>query len=751
MNTGLKYLLAGVLSLFAGIATARDIVRDGQSEYVIVTAPDAIPAERTAARELQHFVAAMTGVTLPVAAASEGRPAIFVGLSAEARQRLPEDFSTAFAPDEILLATVQDALILAGDRPRGTLYAVYEWLESHCGVRFWSYDATEIPRLTVLPLPELQTRYAPPFRVREIFSSACNHEPVFAARRRINGHCQPIPDGFGGHETVWGFCHTFQVLLPPERHFRNNPEWYAWYDGERHPTQPCLSHPQVFQTMLRELRQVLQDPAIRTVAVSQNDNSGYCRCPECEEFAARHDGVPSANVIDFVNRIAAALEETHPGIRVETLAYTYSREAPAGMQPRANVIVRLCSIECDFSQSLDAPVNAGFHDTLRRWHAIAPELAVWNYVTNFTNYLIPHPNWQHWADDLRLFAANGVTSVFTQDAFEEHGPATAGEAVELAPLRTWLAARLLWDPQLDQQQLTMEFLNGYYGSEAAPWLRRYLDLLTAEVEQSGQPLLCLGEENAPWLRSETLHQAADLLRQAVAAAPEGERQQRVRRAALPVAFLLLWRGEAAAAGYDELALLRSYREAASALGTRQLSEQRLLAPFLSAREQALDPPPDRIAPAFCRELAAEDWLEFRAVDAVLIGMLGLNKAAVVDDPAAVYGSAVRLPTTYADWVIQAKYLPRGRYDIYAALRREPGSPESPDTLGESGLYHADPARCRSRTFSAGELATDQYRYIPVASGAECSEDAVIYLTPADVPAAGAIYLDRFILVRSQSE
>ena len=66
------------------------------------------------------------------------------------------------------------------------------------------------------------------------------------------------------------------------------------------------------------------------------------------------------------------------------------------------MLVRLCSIEANFSKPLSSEANQSFGDDLRGWNAIAPNLFIWNYVTNFANYLIPHPNMRPLADALSL-------------------------------------------------------------------------------------------------------------------------------------------------------------------------------------------------------------------------------------------------------------------------------------------------------------------------------------------------------------
>ena len=54
-------------------------------------------------------------------------------------------------------------------------------------------------------------------------------------------------------------------------------------------------------------------------------------------------------MIQFVNRIAREF----PDKQISTLAYQYTRKAPKTFIPEPNVLITLCSIECDRSAPID--------------------------------------------------------------------------------------------------------------------------------------------------------------------------------------------------------------------------------------------------------------------------------------------------------------------------------------------------------------------------------------------------------------
>jgi hypothetical protein len=113
-------------------------------------------------------------------------------------------------------------------------------------------------------------------------------------------------------------------------------------------------------------------------------------------------------------------------------------------------------------------MNTGFRADFEAWGALTDNIYIWDYNTNFSNYLLPVPNLRSRGGNIRYFVAAGVKGIMFEDA---HALGSS-----FSDLRNYLTSRLLWNPALDDRQLFEEFLNLHYRSAAAP-IRRYLDLL----------------------------------------------------------------------------------------------------------------------------------------------------------------------------------------------------------------------------------------------------------------------------------
>ncbi len=512
------------------------LVEDGQARATIVIAAEAPVPEQHAARELAHFLTEVTGAQFQVAD-GEGSAGARICVGAQAARLIEPTFSVAgLGAEGIVIKTVRDDLILAGGRPRGTLYAVYTFLEDHLGCRWWSSTESTIPHKPTITLGDIDVRYVPVFEYREPFWFDA-FDGDWAVRNKCNGNSERLDTQRGGKHKYAGFVHTFYSLVPPQEYFESHPEWFSEINGKRttERAQLCLTNESMRAELVKNLKQRLREnPGATIASVSQNDWHGNCQCATCKAVE-EEEGSPAGLMLRFVNAVAAEVEDEFPHVAISTLAYQYTRKPPKHVKPRPNVIVRLCSIECSFSKPLADDRNQAFRDDIIGWSEICDRLYIWDYTTNFRHHILPHPNLRVLGPNVKFFADHNVKGVFEQGAYTTNG-------AEMAELRAWVLAKLLWDPGRDGQALIDEFIGGYYGP-AAPHIKAYLKVTHDAVEPSGDWLGCFSTHTAKFLNFETLSQGMACLQAAERAVQDSpDLRARVQVAQLPVmyAFMMRW-------------------------------------------------------------------------------------------------------------------------------------------------------------------------------------------------------------------
>ncbi|MDR0870881.1 MAG: DUF4838 domain-containing protein [Planctomycetaceae bacterium] len=770
----LHKLLPVFLVLFlAGVCTAGTLTlsTDGKTDYAVVLPDAATPVETTAAKELQEHLKQITGAGFAVVKESQAdnaKPQILLGNTKKTKELLPELDAAKLPYDGIIRKTAGKNLILTGHPQRGTLYAVYTLLEDEIGVRWWTSTESFIPKKATLTIADQDVKYNPKLIYREAYyKDAING--VFATHIKNNGALLDISPDYGNHHRFQYFVHSFFPILPPGKYFKDHPEWYSEINGQRkhEHAQLCLSNEEMTKEFTKNAVESLKkNPDAGFISVSQNDWHGYCTCKECAKIA-EEEGGQSGPLLRFVNKVAEGIEQAFPNrdIWVETLAYQYARKPPKITKPRKNVIIRLCTIECSFVQPLDGPQNKALCDDMEGWAKIAHSLFVWDYTVNFSAYMLPHPNHRVLPANVRFFVNHNTIGLFEQgDSWT-----TTGDFVRL---KTWVLSQLMWNPSQDEKKLTDEFITGYYGADAAPFVKEYWQVLLDRVEKSGVYLGCYQHKTSHWLDAETLVKAAAALTNAMNAAKDETLKKRLWRDMMPVDLAIMQRyHELKRKGLlpenspffpnNPLDRVNDWEKRTLEFKTVSYNEgdsgdnlKRIIENYRSLNQ------PSAPAPDLCKNLPKDSWFEVQS------GEFGLTKVGEwtfsVDDAKASNGKAVKMPGSHFEWaasfnfdtsLLDLKPLEKKdgavpAYRLYAAVRCEAKAADGPAmTLG---VYdYKDKKGVGQKTLLVKDINGTDYHWIDMGSIPLKPEQNFWFAPPKRPSEVDAVYIDRAVVVREQ--
>ncbi|MGH3738459.1 MAG: DUF4838 domain-containing protein [Micromonosporaceae bacterium] len=646
------------------------VIRVGAGEGVIV---------RHAAQELADYLGQITGATFPIddSDAPLGDPSLIVGQDNDfAVDLCPELADQAFSDDGFVLCAAGEHLVVSGDHQRGTLYAVYWLLDRELGVRWWGPDHTFVPSNPdlVLTPSEVETVQEPRFAYREIFSGD-SEAPEYRQHNLLNGRSHhrmnlPVPPEVDTWSAEFeGGHHSFHTVVPDAAYHAGG-QLAAMHDQTR------AIAASVFTSRLTND----PDRLDRYNNLSQMDR-GWSPDPASRAFADAHGGALSAPVIDMVTDVAARTRATHPQARFGTLAYQWSFEPPQGLTVPEHVQVVVAPIHADFAKSRTGAGNAEIAADITDWNTIAPNLVVWDYLTNFGAYIQPHPIFDGLFETIQGLAGQShVRGYFGQDSYSTVG-------VPFAELRAWVSARLLWNPDQDYQALVDEFVNGYYRA-AAPQISQYLTSLRDSVTATGSRLVGVQiPVTADYLTFDTMRQADDLFVAAEAAvAGDAAALRHVQTARIGVDYVILLRraeyaAEAAGRGIvwdpDTAARLTRFQNYIAQTGMTRHGEgvgtlDELYAAMQVERTSPV-PPPDFVA-----DLPDNQWRDFSDL------MLSRFGATIAADAKASDGAAVRLRGDTNVWGIQLRDLALlpddgSRWKLYPVVRIDPGDGARPPT------------------------------------------------------------------------
>ncbi|MBQ0106129.1 MAG: DUF4838 domain-containing protein, partial [Armatimonadetes bacterium] len=318
--------------------------------------------------------------------------------------------------------------------------------------------------------------------------------------------------------------------------------------------------------------------------------------------------------------------------------------------------------------------NESFYNDLKAWGEISQNINVWDYIANFNNYVILHPDFHVLQKNLQIMKNNKVTQVF------EQGDGSNDSNV-LGDYKRYIVSKLLWNCDLDVLKETKTFMKYYYGP-AGDSMEKFLDYINSVAPNISARVEMNNYSSNPYFTAENWIKSFELLNKALKQAKRGKYYDRVKRD-----FLCLYAGyilsdleiqeKVTASGvipYKNITEgLNEMNDFLPAHGVRNYNEGMKWEEGIYANAI---PKKQGTVPEICKDLKDEDWAEFQQ-DNLPVVFGGEDYGKIVDDSKASDGKAVWINPKYLDWYTQ-KSLSLFYYDktlksadIYATYRIDP--------------------------------------------------------------------------------
>nr|MBO4518038.1 DUF4838 domain-containing protein [Clostridia bacterium] len=268
--------------------------------------------------------------------------------------------------------------------------------------------------------------------------------------------------------------------------------WYVKESGE--VKQICFSKAYnndngMYDIILDKLKAVITDGnnAYSTIfEIGIGDNSKYCTCSACSSYGNGKSDV----YLRFINKLAGDIKDWQaancPAREIYLMAYAYmAYTLPPTVQTAAdNVIVRICPYTAYYDKAYNNSSNyndsvsylnsTSWKSIFDGWYAKAAHLGVWDYRSDFTDYLEPFPFWKQLENNIEYFKSLGVMEVMAQGI-----GTTMGNGNALFPFEemdNYVRSRMMWDTYLSYNDLMNEFIDAYYGA-AATYVKNYISAI----------------------------------------------------------------------------------------------------------------------------------------------------------------------------------------------------------------------------------------------------------------------------------
>ncbi|OQA88992.1 MAG: hypothetical protein BWY31_00177 [Lentisphaerae bacterium ADurb.Bin242] len=535
MKTMQAWILAGTLLLPFGLSADMTLVRDGKPEAAIVLEEKPTASAQMGAFELQHNIRLITGATLPIVRGEAPKDTLVtIRVGGENQGLTGEANRIQFSKNKILLTGNDSADYKTVNYKnhatfppinfsfKGSLYAVYDFLEHYCGVHFYYMDesGTTFKERKTLTIREKDRTFTPPldaFRViydddSQIskFRFSPRDRALWQLRWRLNdtygmtshnqysiffAHWDKAKDpnlasAFKGkNEALFakGFKgKSYHSDSTVRKHYPNDPDL---------PPQLCYSNPDAVKYYANEVITYFKGgnvpggwlnpngsaPAGKTLLprmgdkpwfypIQGGDTGGHCLCADCKKrFPQDNRENISNNKFQFIADVAREAAKTHPAAGVSSLAYIQTLDYPDGVVFPDNVSVQLC-----------LPVYSWWHpvayekqfSAYRKWmekEGKKRPITLWTYLFStywdsrfhFGKYK-PFPGLYPWktGEIFQMFTRDGVRGWFTEVELQYNH------------LEAYVAAKICYDPSLDPNRILEDYFTEYYG-DAGPVMKEF--------------------------------------------------------------------------------------------------------------------------------------------------------------------------------------------------------------------------------------------------------------------------------------
>ncbi|MFK7049308.1 hypothetical protein FLACOL_00347 [Flavobacterium columnare] len=297
----------------------------------------------------------------------------------------------------------------------------------------------------IISIKENTVRF--PFEYREP-----HFNPVLQTESDIRYNCNNVENDWG----IWG--HNLGKLLIEE----NSSQTFALVENKRNKSQICFSSDATYKFLKNYIIDNFGLNPHKNYAfmIIPNDNDFVCLDSKCKNL-----GNTISNATPSVIYLIEKLAKEFPKYNFFTTSYR-TTEIPPIKKTSKNVGVMISTI--DFPKNVHfekKPEVKKFEEKCMKWKEKVNKIYLWDYASNFDDYLTPYPFFYRFKKQLEYFNEIGIKGVFVNGSGYDY--------TSFQELKTFVVSSLLIDYNLKIEDLIKnyfkqefpqnhEFLSEYY-------------------------------------------------------------------------------------------------------------------------------------------------------------------------------------------------------------------------------------------------------------------------------------------------
>jgi len=499
-------------------------------QITIINPKKATITEKFAAEELQKYLGKITGENFEIKN-SKWYTKFTIAVANQEIKGL------SLAREEYAIKSVKKGVVLSGGGDRGTLFAVYDFLE-RLGCRWYYCDEIDeiVPTLTVDEVlkacENLDVVEKPDFaiRMRRFLTyditgvgTALGDNTMADLPRRIDwmcknrinmfqygiDHSKTCFDHWPSYKKVFGELekrdmvigaggHAYFMFLP-DSEFSKHKDWWPERDGERKKAgQFCTNNKEAVDYYINNIIEFLKDnPEVKYLTAWPADTGGWCHCELCGD-----DTTIAERYMKLGRETIERVHKEVPDVTFAHFAYGSHLEPPKTERPAPGTMVSVCTWGRDFAQTfpqmsaVDNYENNLFKNAFATWRKICDECKC--------NMILHEKYFRHLGlgfHPLPLDMLQGDIQYFKQQRLDGFELPMGFMGRRTKALNFYTTCKLIWDTDVDVNSIVNDYFDKCYGPVANVMRQAY-----ENVELAQPDLKYFKESNKLYLDKVTLEE-----------------------------------------------------------------------------------------------------------------------------------------------------------------------------------------------------------------------------------------------------
>ncbi|MBC7440430.1 MAG: DUF4838 domain-containing protein, partial [Flavobacterium sp.] len=230
-------------------------------------------------------------------------------------------------------------------------------------------------------------------------------------------------------------------------------DFYSTVNGQLNKNQLCFGKPAMYDYLENFVIENFGENASshQKFVICPADNDLVCTCIACAKLGNTKANA-SFSVIALVNKLAIRF----PNHQFFTIDYITVKTPPTKPMPKnSGIIISSINIPRKVNMDSNNPSVKEFASKVDNWHKVCPTVYVWDYISNFDDYLTPFATLSVCKTNFEFYKKLNINGIFANGAGYDYS--TFNE------VHTYVLAALMLDSTLDVNLLVNRFCKYYYG------------------------------------------------------------------------------------------------------------------------------------------------------------------------------------------------------------------------------------------------------------------------------------------------